>query len=85
MQDFDVVWLDILKEKIIQSNGTLEGSIAREFKGTNGFGYDPIFITENGKHLAELEKDEKKIVSLTDLKLLNRCSTKSLNYLTSLL
>ena len=49
--------------KIIQSNGTLEGSIAREFKGTNGFGYDPIFITEHGKHLAELEKDEKTIIS----------------------
>ena len=49
--------------KIIQSNGTLEGSIAREFKGTNGFGYDPIFITKNGKHLAELEKDEKNIIS----------------------
>ena len=49
--------------KIIQSYGTLEGSIAREFKGTNGFGYDPIFITENGKHLAELEKDEKNIIS----------------------
>ena len=49
--------------KIIQSNGTLEGSIAREFKGTNGFGYDPIFITENGKHLAELEKDEKNSIS----------------------
>ena len=49
--------------KIIQSNGILEGSIAREFQGTNGFGYDPIFITENGKHLAELEKDEKNTIS----------------------
>ena len=49
--------------KIIQSSGTLEGSIARDFKGTNGFGYDPIFITANGKHLAELEKDEKNIIS----------------------
>ena len=49
--------------KIIQSNGTLEGSIAREFKGMNGFGCDPIFITENGKHLAELEKDEKNTIS----------------------
>ena len=42
--------------KIIQSNGTLEGSIAKEFKGKYGFGYDPIFITETGKHLAELQK-----------------------------
>ena len=49
--------------KIIQSNGTLEGSIAREFKGTNGFGYDPVFITKNGKHLAELDKDEKNMIS----------------------
>ena len=63
--------------KIIKSYGTLEGKIAKEFKGKNGFGYDPIFITENGKHLAELEKDEKNMISHRSealKKLLNKVS-----------
>ena len=44
---------------IIKSYGSLEGDIATEFKGSQGFGYDPIFITKNGSHLAELSKKEK--------------------------
>ena len=49
--------------KIIKSFGALEGKIARKFKGENGFGYDPIFITKHGLHLAELEKDQKNLIS----------------------
>lgn len=49
--------------KIIKSFGALEGKIARKFKGENGFGYDPIFITKDGLHLAELEKDQKNLIS----------------------
>lgn len=49
--------------KIIKSFGALEGKIARKFKGENGFGYDPIFITQDGLHLAELEKDQKNLIS----------------------
>ena len=49
--------------KIISSFGTLEGNISTEFKGENGFGYDPIFVTESGLHLAELEKKEKNKIS----------------------
>ena len=49
--------------KIIKSFGALEGKIARKFKGGNGFGYDPIFITQGGLHLAELEKDQKNLIS----------------------
>ena len=49
--------------KIIKSFGALEGKIARKFKGENGFGYDPIFITQGGLHLAELEKDQKNLIS----------------------
>ena len=49
--------------KIIKSFGALEGKIARKFKGENGFGYNPIFITQDGLHLAELEKDQKNLIS----------------------
>lgn len=46
------------------SEGTCEGSIAFEPRGTNGFGYDPIFIlSENGKHMAKLSAEEKNRVS----------------------
>ena len=49
--------------KIIKSFGALEGRISEGFKGDKGFGYDPIFITQNGMHLAELEKEEKNAIS----------------------
>ena len=49
--------------KIIKSFGALEGKIASKIKGENGFGYDPIFITQDGLHLAELEKDQKNLIS----------------------
>ena len=49
--------------KIIKSFGALEGKISEGFKGDKGFGYDPIFITQRGMHLAELEKEEKNAIS----------------------
>ncbi|MCX8052719.1 MAG: XTP/dITP diphosphatase [Armatimonadetes bacterium] len=43
---------------------SLEGLIAREPKGTNGFGYDPImYLPDLGKHVAELEPEEKNAIS----------------------
>ena len=44
--------------------GTVEGRIAREPKGENGFGYDPVFLLP-GRELtaAELTPDEKHAVS----------------------
>jgi XTP/dITP diphosphohydrolase len=46
------------------SEGTCEGAIALEARGTNGFGYDPIFIvSETGNHMAELTPDVKNRVS----------------------
>lgn len=44
--------------------GTCEGSILTERRGTNGFGYDPIFfVAEKGKSMAELSPDEKNKIS----------------------
>lgn len=43
--------------------GTLDGSIAQEYKGDNGFGYDPIFVLSDGRHLAELTLQEKNQIS----------------------
>lgn len=44
--------------------GTCEGMIAHEKKGTNGFGYDPIFyVPALEKHMAELSAEEKGAIS----------------------
>jgi XTP/dITP diphosphohydrolase len=43
--------------------GVVEGSIAREPRGSNGFGYDPIFLLPSGLTTAELPEGEKDRVS----------------------
>lgn len=44
--------------------GIIEGEITPEKRGTNGFGYDPVFIAENSsKTFAELTSEEKNKVS----------------------
>ena len=44
--------------------GVLEGSIAQEPRGQNGFGYDPLFIvSKTGKTLAEMSEEEKNKIS----------------------
>lgn len=46
------------------SEGICEGEIAMEPRGTNGFGYDPIFIVrEANKHMAELPAGDKNRIS----------------------
>ena len=43
---------------------TMEGEIAKEIKGENGFGYDPIlFLPEYGKNSAELSPEQKNAIS----------------------
>lgn len=45
-------------------DGRVEGSIATEKRGTEGFGYDPVFIPENsGKTFAELGVEAKNRIS----------------------
>lgn len=48
----------------ITTRGTIEGRIGYEEKGTNGFGYDPIFyVPEFGCTTSELSPEEKNQVS----------------------
>ncbi len=50
--------------RILTSRGTMEGHIGYEIKGSNGFGYDPIFyLPEFGCTSAELSPDQKNEVS----------------------
>jgi XTP/dITP diphosphohydrolase len=46
------------------AEGVWHGEIARTPRGTNGFGYDPLFlIKEIGKTAAELDSDHKNRIS----------------------
>ena len=43
--------------------GNIDGFVAEEVRGENGFGFDEIFELENGKTLAELSQEEKNEIS----------------------
>ena len=43
--------------------GVVDGSIAREPRGTGGFGYDPVFLLPRGVTTAELPEGEKDRIS----------------------
>ncbi len=63
---------------IVVGEGILKGTIVSP-RGTNGFGFDPIFELESGKTLAELTSEEKNITSaryLAALDLHKKLSTK---------
>ena len=48
----------------IVKRGTMEGLIAEEIKGDNGFGYDPmVYLPEYGKTSGELAPEEKNKIS----------------------
>lgn len=50
--------------RTITARGTVEGCIAYEEKGENGFGYDPVFyLPEKGCTTAQLTPDEKNSIS----------------------
>lgn len=48
--------------EVIYAEGKCEGRIAFEEKGSNGFGYDPVFLYGE-RTLAEMTEDEKNAVS----------------------
>jgi len=46
------------------AQGVCPGTVAEEPRGTNGFGYDPIFVPDGtSKTYAELTQDEKNAIS----------------------
>lgn len=43
--------------------GVCEGRIGHEKRGVNGFGFDPVFVTDDGRTMAELPAEAKHRVS----------------------
>ncbi len=50
-------------QKTTVVEGDCPGVILHESRGTDGFGYDPLFLYETGKTFAEMSSDEKNAVS----------------------
>jgi XTP/dITP diphosphohydrolase len=51
-------------KQAVTVSGTCQGKILHERRGTNGFGYDPIFFSlEENRSMAELSSDEKNRIS----------------------
>lgn len=54
----------ILNGEVHQFEGTVEGHILREKRGSSGFGYDPVFVPEGyTESFAELGEDIKNQIS----------------------
>lgn len=49
--------------KTICKLGVIDGYVAENVRGENGFGFDEIFELDNGKTLAELTQEEKNDIS----------------------
>lgn len=50
--------------EVITTRGTIEGVIANEPKGSNGFGYDPIvYVPEYGMTTGEMDSEQKNAIS----------------------
>ena len=49
---------------LLEACGTVEGRIARQPRGSNGFGYDPLFLLPKlGRTAAELSPEQKNAIS----------------------
>jgi XTP/dITP diphosphohydrolase len=61
---FRCVMVYIAAQEKIVVEGRCEGSILEAPRGSDGFGYDPLFLVEGtGKSMAELSMEEKNRVS----------------------
>jgi XTP/dITP diphosphohydrolase len=47
----------------ITVRGTCEGNVGLQEIGTNGFGYDSLFVLPDGRTMAQLDADEKNRIS----------------------
>ncbi len=47
----------------VMAEGRVEGRVGTEPRGANGFGYDPIFVLDDGRTTAELLPAEKNTIS----------------------
>lgn len=57
-----LVWPDT--GKLLTAEGTVEGWILQDARGTGGFGYDPLFwLPALGKSMAELDESDKNAIS----------------------
>ena len=47
------------------AEGAVDGAIATERRGTGGFGYDPVFVPDDGdgRTFAEMTEGEKQAIS----------------------
>lgn len=69
------------KKQELVARGEVNGNIAKEKRGNNGFGFDEIFEIENGKTLAELTSEEKNEISSRKIALENlKEQTKTICY-----
>ncbi len=52
-------------DTVLRGDGDVEGSIAHDRRGSNGFGYDPLFELAElpGRRMAELLPEEKNAIS----------------------
>jgi XTP/dITP diphosphohydrolase len=54
----------VLGGRIVHFEGRVEGTITRERKGTDGFGYDPVFLPDDHEQtFAEMPLDLKNTIS----------------------
>jgi len=54
----------VMEGVALVSEGVLEGTIAEDTMGSNGFGYDPVFIPQgSNKTLAQMPSEEKNRIS----------------------
>jgi XTP/dITP diphosphohydrolase len=45
------------------TEGVIEGRIGHELRGTNGFGFDPLFVLPSGQTQAEIAPEQKNEIS----------------------
>ena len=50
-------------EKTLIAEGTCPGKLLDAPRGNGGFGYDPLFLYENGETFAEMSQETKNRVS----------------------